>query len=196
MNKKKAQEEKKAPDFFTTSMGYKIEINPIPPFLMDKATQGVVYPEKPMYEVETAGGEIEYHPHDETTLANDADRAIWDAYQSALTAAQEQENEGMMRIMLLKGIGVEMQGEAFEDWLEEQEFLGIEVPKGKSARKVHYIESEILGNNDDIAEIMTRIVAASGVSQEVVDSAKESFRAAAFGQSIESIDSETGEMET
>jgi len=196
--KEKAQEqeqEEREPIFHTTRMGHTIEILPIPPFLMDKINASIKYPEIPTYEAKTAAGEIEIFPHDETTLESDEDRKAWAAYQSALTAASEAENDIMMRTMMLKGIDVKLSGDAFENWKDEQEYLGLEIPTNKSALKVYYIETEILGNNQDIADIMTKIVEASGVSQEVVANAKEKFRSAVSGETPESIEAETREMD-
>jgi len=189
-------QEKSKDIFHTTRNGYKLKIKSIPPHLMDKASKSIEWPEIPMYETETAGGEIEYHPHDETTLETPEDKKAWADYQTALEKAQDDENERMMKVILLKGIDIELKGKKFEDWKEEQEYLGIELPTSKPALKVHYIETEILGDNEDIIEIMSKVIEASGVSPEVVQDAKESFRLAVSGNTLKELEVETGEMES
>lgn len=117
---------------YTTANGHKITIKPVPPFLLDDILSSIKYPDIPTYEVETAGGEIEVHPHDETTLESDADKKAWEQYRADLEAAKEQENDQMMKVMFLKGIDIGLEGERFENWKEEHS-----VPPARYLPPVH-----------------------------------------------------------
>lgn len=166
---------------YTTTSGHKVKIIGVPPFLMDKVSQQTQYPSVPTYTVTTASGVEETHPHDETTLSTDAEKATWSEYVLALETAKLQENEILMNTMFLKGIEVDLDGPDFQDWVAEQRFLGIALPTEKPALKVDYIKSEILGSVEDITKIMSLIMSQSGVSQEVVDQATASFQSALSG---------------
>lgn len=180
---------------YTTASGRKITILSVPPFLLDKVMGAVKYPEAPTYKAVTAGGEEELHYHDETTVVTDEEKAAWEKYKRDLENAKLRENELMMNAMFLKGIDVDMSGEHFTDWIEEQEFLGIELPTSKPALKVHYITTEILSDLNDLSKIMGLIMQSSGVAEEVVDAALNSFQGAVSGRTADQPGTETGELE-
>lgn len=194
MSKTNKNGTEKAPVKFTTSNGHVITVKSVPPFLLDNILQSVQYPEVPTYEAETASGEKEIHPHDETTLETEKDRQMWEQYKIDLEAAQTRENELMMNTMFLKGLDIDLNTQAFEDWKEEQEFLGQELPTNKAALKVRYISTEILSSLDDLSKIMGLIMEQSGVSEEVVAQALSSFQSAISRVVTGNAETQTGEM--
>lgn len=181
---------------YTTSNGVVVEIKSVPPYLLDQLFQQINYPIKPTYSTVTAGGEKEVFEHDETTLETPEDKAIWAKYQAEQAAAELQENELMMNVMLLKGINVDTENGHYHDWLEEQAFLGIKLPESKPALKVQYIKTEVLANPEDIAQLMTLIMAQSGVSEEVVKSATDSFQSAVSGKISRNDSDKAGKVES
>lgn len=180
---------------YTTSNGHTVTIQAVPPFLLDKVLGSVKYPDPPTYEAVTAGGEKEIHEHDDTTVQTDEEKAALAKYKRDLANAKLHENEMMMNAMFLKGIEVDMDSVSFQDWVDEQEFLGIELPKGKPALKVHYISTEILGDLNDLTKIMGLIMSKSGVAEEVVAAALNSFQNSVSGITADRAETESGQVE-
>lgn len=158
---------------FTTSRGVEVSFLSIAP-LLEKVRASHPIPEPPTYEVKTAAGPVERHAHDETTLETDADKAAWAAYVKERDAAQDGYNRAVMRTVLLRGLTYTMpEGDA---WVKEQEFIGIAVPTDPLARRLHWLETEALGSVDDYIHLMTGVMEASGVSQEVLTQVEGTFR--------------------
>lgn len=167
---------------FTTSRGIVLEFLPIPA-LLEKLQAQHKLPEPPTYEVKTATGVIEHHTHDETTLETDADKAAWAEYQKNLQEATARLNLGLMRLVMLRGVKVEMpEGEA---WIAEQQFIGLTVPDDPLERKMYWLETEALASANDYAQMLAGVMAASGLSEEVVAQAEATFRGA-LGQNSNS----------
>lgn len=164
---------------FTTSRGITIEFLPIPT-LLEKLQAQHKTPEPPTYEIKAATGVTERHAHDETTLESDEDKAAWADYQERLKTATNQFNLALMRLVMLRGIKVELpEGNA---WVEEQEFIGLTVPTEPTERKLHWLETEVLADRNDYMQVIVGVMEASGVPEEVVSQAEATFRGQVVGQ--------------
>lgn len=161
---------------FVTKAGVELTLVPIPPMLLEKVRGSVKYPPIPQYETKTAAGNIEKFNHDESTLQTDADKAAWAEYTAAKREADRLLNERVMRALFLKGIALDMPAD--DEWIKEQEFMGIEIPTDPQERKLHYIQTEILASSEDMVGIMSDIMRLTGVEEAVVQSAEDSFRRA------------------
>ncbi len=161
-------------DVFVTKDGNRIPLRRVAPILMEKIRKSVTLPSPPTYEVETAGGDIETHIHDETTLETDEDRAAWAAYQIAHAKANEAMIEKILRLLFAKATGDVLPPS--DDWAKEQAYLGVDVPGDPLERKIHYIQTELLTHTSDIMAFMTAAMALTGVDEEVVESAEATFR--------------------
>ncbi len=159
---------------FVTKDGNRIPLRRVAPLLMEKVRQSVKLPTPPTYEVETVGGDIEIHVHDETTLETDEDRAAWAAYQTAQAQANGDLMEKILRLLFAKATGDVVP--AGDEWIKEQQYLGVDVPDDPLGRKIHYIQTELLTHTGDIMAFMSAAVALTGVDEEVVESAEATFR--------------------
>lgn len=158
-----------------TSRGVTVTCLPIQT-LLDKLNAQYQPPEPPFYEVKTATGAIEQHAHDVTTLDTDADKAAWADYQKRKGEAESERNKALTRLVLLRGICVEIpEGET---WVKEQEYLGIRIPEEPIERKLHYIETEVLGGIGDVEAIMLGVMRASGVPEDLLQQMESTFRRA------------------
>lgn len=142
--------------------------------LLDKLNGQFKLPEPPTYEVKTAMGAVERHAHDETTLDTDADRTAWAEYQKQTAAAQAAHNLALTRLVLLRGIAVDIPAD--DAWAKEQQWLGITVPVEPIERKLHYIETEVISGIADIEAIMVGVMRASGVPEDLLAQMEASFR--------------------
>lgn len=163
---------------FTTSRGATFTLQPIA-FLLEQYSQTHQLPEPPTYEIKTMGGAVETHEHDETTLQTDEDRHKWAEYQLTLAHCKRDRNRGLLRIILLKSVQVTMPSD--ESWMREQEALGITVPADPIERKLHYIQTELLGGKKDIEELLLRSFEISGADEEAVAQARALFRGETSG---------------
>jgi len=136
----------------------------------------VVFPEPPTYEVVNVAGDTEVHLHDETTLETDEDKAKWAAYLKARDEAEVRLRENMTRTILAKGLIVEMPKD--DEWVKDQEWCGVNVPTEPRERRLHYILTEVIGRPDDLSDIMIGIGRISGVNEEALATAEDSFRSA------------------
>lgn len=177
MAKKNEFLEQNDPRLFMTSGGKQIELSMLPPLqaqmVQDAAQKEAVklYGEavRPTYETE-AGEEL---PHDKDSLQTDEERAAWAKYQEILQQHQAHVSEKMLRFFLYYGVKADPDKD--EGWQERQRFFGIEIPDDPIARKIHYIQSELIFSADDLQEITRRVMTLGGVRPEVVDAAAATF---------------------
>lgn len=159
-------------DKFTTSRGIALEFLSIP-VLLEKLHSQHPMPAPPTYTVETATGVKEVHTHDETTLETAEDKAAWAEYQDNLKAAQAKLNESLMRVVLLRGLKVDIPANG---WVKEQEYMGITVPDDPTERRMHYLQTEALATREDYEAAVAGVMGASGVPEEVIRQAEDTFR--------------------
>lgn len=160
---------------FTTSRGVVLEFLPIPA-LLEKLQAQHKLPDPPTYEVKTATGIVEHHTHDETTLESGADKAAWAEYQRDLKDKTAALNLALMRLVMLRGVKVQLPAD--DTWIAEQRFIGLTVPDDPLERKMHWLETEALASANDYAQMLAGVMAASGLSEEVVQQAEATFRGA------------------
>src|SRR3990172_472597 len=128
---------------YTTSRGVKVTYNGIATLI--DALQSSLNARKPIaptYEVKSLAGNSEIHAHDETTLETEADRAAWSEYQAKLAAWSDESQRSLMRLILLRGISVELPSDS--DWEKQQAFAGIVVPQDTMEKRMHYLQTEVL----------------------------------------------------
>jgi hypothetical protein len=170
--------DEKGNSVYITTTGKEVRYVGVSQLLLDKVRTSVILPDPPTYEVTTAAGEIEVHEHNETTLETEEEKAAWEHYQALLHAAQEAQKERLIKLLLMKGIDFDMPVVGEGDWLEMQEFLGLEIPEKNLDRRYHYIMTELVGTPEDLAEIMEGVMRKSGVPEEALAEARKSFRGA------------------
>lgn len=172
---------------YTSALNTTIIFLPMPPMLMEKIEIGLKKtwpkPEVPTYEMQTAVGTVEVKPHNETTLETDEERAAWSAYQVDLAAWEEEKNRRLLRAIQLQCIQpVDIDN---EEWVERQKFLGMDIPTNPFERKLHYIETEVIGDERDIMACMTiPMQLVSGASEEDMAAAEALFRDAVQKETI------------
>ncbi len=135
-------------------------------------------PKPPTYTLKNMMGGEEIHYHDETTLQTDEDKAAYADYKKKQTEWGTKQQREFMRLAMLRGI--EFEYPKTDDWKKQQKFLGIKVPENTEdnpfAEKLHYIETEVLGGFQDYAALVTGVIRASGVPEELLVQYEESFR--------------------
>ncbi len=161
---------------FTTAAGREIGIQPVPPLLIEevrlRAQQTVEVPPKPTYEVELPDGSMMTYEHDEQSVTTAEEKAAWKVYQAALSRQAAAAATKVMELFMAKGTTVDVTGE----WRELQEYFEIKLPDNPIALKIHFLRTELLTTTDDINNLMTSIMEASGIDRTVLEAAQNSFR--------------------
>lgn len=170
---------------YTTSLGVRITFNPIGTQLekLGAPQAGIT---APTYEIKTATGVTEHWPVLEKIPATDEewDTAIAEAapenveairrYRADLRAAQLKYNQSLMRLILARGINFEMPpGDA---WIEDDRWIGLNVPDDPRERKLYYIETHVLGTTSDYREVVRGVFVASDVSEELISQFEAAFQ--------------------
>lgn len=184
------REKNRMDKFYTTSRGIRVEILAIQT-LMEKfeaslrlptvpdELRGIIgdampKPDAPMYEVKTITGIVEKHLHDATTVTTESEIKAWEQYQSDLTQYNTQRAERQARLICLYGIKFDMPKD--DTWAQAQkEILGVDVPTDPIERKLHYINTEVIGGVGDVLEI-TKLCSMAGLPEEKLREAEALFR--------------------
>lgn len=160
---------------FTTSRGVLIHFLGIATLIEAlRASQEAKKPKPPSYEVKTLGGAVEQHVHDATTLETAEDKTNWAAYQQQLTAWEKQSEKDLMRLLMLRGIELKFPDDTL--WEQEHKFIGLDVPTDPMEKRLHYIETEVLGGVADYEALMLGVMRISGVTEEKLSQVEASFR--------------------
>lgn len=162
-------------DTYLTSRGYTIRFKSIP-LLWQKLIQQFPMPQAPTYEVKTATGATETHPHNETTLETDQDRAAWAEYQRTLKIRGAAFLTAQIRMCLLEG--VEVVARPNVDWEKRQRLIGFTVPDDPLEKEMYFLETEITANETDVMQLIAGVARMSGIDEEAVSDLENSFRGA------------------
>ena len=180
---------------FISLSGKEIPIKPLSPTKLMKAELGVENAFKkrdepidpPTYTVEVAGGGIEEHVLDETSIESgvaeetEVRQDAWDAHVKALTAMKAEQFR-ITRKIVLDSIDLPLPKD--DSWVKEQQDNYIDVPEDPYDRWVHWIETEVL-LPQDIIEIIAEILELSATGllpEEDVQAAKKLFRRGVYGE--------------
>lgn len=179
---------------YTTSRGVVVHFNGIAT-LIDalQASLNSKKPQPPSYEVKTAVGVIEKHAHDETTLETDEEKKAWAEYQANLQAWNAESQTALMRIVLLRGITLELP--TTDEWEKQQAFFGIDVPQDPMEKRLHYLQTEVLGSVNDYGALVAGTMRASGVPEDLLTQMESSFRRSVVRSTVKPARAKTGKVE-
>lgn len=172
---------------YTSALGTEVVFYPLPPMLEEKIELSLAAewprPLPPTYTMKTATGRDEVRPHDETTLETAEDRAAWAAYQADKAAWEEEKGKRFLRAIQVQCIKPADPDD--EEWIEQQAFLGIKVPENRFERHLHYIETQVIGDEDDIMACLTiPMQLMAKATDEEMKSAEAMFRNAVSEEAI------------
>lgn len=163
---------------YVTSRGHEIIFLPMPPMLKEKIEAGLnsewPMPQPTTYQVKTVTGDTETHTHTAKTAKDADEQAAWDAYVDELQRWTAENWSRFLRALQIECIRFEEK----EGWEERQEFLKI-LPKfdNKFHRALHYIQTEIVGDPEDIVACFTIPLRLAGAPDEQLETVENSFRA-------------------
>ena len=134
-------------------------------------------PECPMYVVETAGGDVEEHYHNDTTIVEPrwmADAELqekWETYRRLNMALRFYEISQTARAVVIKGVLDEPSAE----WIEEGNYFKIDLPDDPRDRLWDWLWDASTGW-DEILELSIAIRKVDDPVEAAADAAVDSFR--------------------
>ena len=166
---------------YTTERDVTIGVVPIPLFL-EELRKAYPEPDRPTYTEHLAGGavnEVEisdreaaaWAEHDPKSWAEHADK--WADYIKERDEVQERINDAIWKAVMLRSLVVELPKD--DAWIQDQEELGITVPRSPKERRIHYIRTEVIGGMRDVLRL-TAIAQGGDLSEEALSLAEASFR--------------------
>lgn len=178
-----------------TSKGVALELSGISPLLIAKVQSIGKLPDVPTRRIaldfDIPEGEEPVYQEEELTeddLRDEIERKLWKAYTEERDAVLEKRNDGFLKAIFSKGVTVDLS--KLDLWRASMEYLGIEVSDNPIAQKVDYIQTEALGNTDDMMEIIIGVLGESGIGEEDLAGVRASFRRsvrrAAPGEAVDS----------
>lgn len=166
---------------YTTERGVTIEVVPIP-LLLDKIRRAHPDIPLPTYTEHLAGGatqEVAITEKDAATWRTSdpeswqAHAEKWTAYETAARLRNRHVNDLLWRAILMRAISCQMPTD--DKWADEQKSLGIDVPTDPTERRVHWLETEVIGGNHDIFRLSS-LAGGLALDSEVLEAAEASFR--------------------
>lgn len=183
-------------EFVETARGYQVEIIGVSPTYLEDINNAMAQdPEwpapsskHPTYTVELAGGGTQTFKHDKDSILAEivtgAERIAW---QDFLRYADDWGTELARRIMnacLIDGLRVDpedLKTASDPRWIARKLRAGIKVPTGDSIeeqldREILFIRTEIVGNEDDLQDLTSRVMARAGLDREALQNARSMFQ--------------------
>jgi len=191
------------PSIVTSSRGITAHFKPLPPFMRELIGQqmekeGHRRGEIPTYEVEAFGGEFETHIHDEKSIEGDVlAEAEWLEYKSQQKEWEVEYNKRLFDLCMVRCMTISSEDMDNLEWVRGQEYLKIEIPEDPIERKIHFIKTEFVGNNEDYLMIITKPFELAVSQSEIAAAAERMFRALNVEKkdSADGAGSDTGEEE-
>ena len=168
---------------YISSKGAKATLHGVPPLEIPAIYDMVEYPEIPTYSVETASGEIQKFPHDETTLVTEEDKTAWEFYKTQMDLADNTLTDMMLNEILIEGVEIDLSDPMIEVWKRKQHLKKLPVPEDPDELALSYKKGMIACSGDDITALMDSVMELTGVDRSRLDAAKASFQSSMESQS-------------
>lgn len=157
----------------TLETGLTLTLRRVEPGFLQKIMRSVPSPKRPTYRTRTATGREEEFPLDEISARERPEDAMrWKAYKDDYELANMERSEKVANALYIFGI------EPFDlpdnGWEQKYELVGVSVPVNPEMRRAFYIASE--ATVEEQTKIVQEISRLSGVSQEAIAEAEDTFR--------------------
>lgn len=163
------------PDVYTTSKGATVRFIGLNPQRLGKLQTAGKEPEVPYREYETDFGDKQKEPLSENDLQNDEERTKWAEYIAKRDALKNKRDENIFKYVFNDGFAVNE--DEIEDWKrQEEEEWGLELSNSPIQLRIDFINAKVVGNAQDLAEIMAGVLERTGVPAESLDEVRNSFR--------------------
>lgn len=135
----------------------------------------------PTYTVTCGGGPVastweEIHEYDESSIsqAGAEDLVAWQEYQEWKQGLERARWERSIALYLTRGVLAEPPTD--NGWIEEQQEDGLTIPSDPRQRKVHWIKTELLTDNDELYALINAIQGQAAEVERAAQLAADMFR--------------------
>lgn len=196
------QDENFNPNVFELQTGRRIRTKKVSPFVIERILNSMEQPKTPTYSVTTVtGDEQEFELNEKMLEGEDFEarpeeqkaewKKKWQEYKDADTTFRSELNEKLLNLIFYKVVDEAVPDD--DEWIEDQEFIGIDVPRdNKRELKVHYIKTEVITSPSDIEGLLAHTMKSIGVRKEVLLQVEDSFRDRVQGEKVEGDTSRPG----
>ncbi len=170
------EEEEVLDNLFITERGMTIECKRIDPVFLQAVISSVTMPEVPTYEAKVGfSGRTETHRMDALSAEQtDGGEETWRKYIEELTAATNAQTEVSLKALFLDGT-VRPEADFIDrEWERRMNIIGVKLLEDPDALWVQYLSMSL--TTDDIINLSTKIMRMTGVAEEVIQEAEDSFR--------------------
>lgn len=189
-------QEPKIPRVIYTSKGDKLVLNGISPLLISKLQSVGELPPVPTRQVklDLEGMEPTFQEEflSEDDLQTKEEEVVWAKYVEERDAVLTKRNTGFLKAVFAKGVTVDLSN--LEAWKSEQEYFGLKIPEHPLDLKVEYLQTELVTNADDMLDIITGVLAESGIPEEELASVRSMFRGSIRRRAPAQIEDAGGEV--
>jgi len=136
---------------YTTSTGITVGLKPIAPNYIERIRQQIDWPEPPSYEVPVLGGGTERVYYTDKNVETDEEKAAWAEFEQKRDAANILFFQKRSQAIIRRCVVIDLPED--DSWERLQEQDGIEIPQDPELKRIHYIETEVIGSNTDVFAI-------------------------------------------
>lgn len=162
-----------------TVNGYKLVVSSISP-LAPKSIE-MQYrkqhpePQPPTYKVEAVGGVTEEFPHTRETVETTEEKEALLKYEENLNTWMAELSLLTMRMFLTQGVELHLTKKQVEKAKNSLKLLGMNLPTDEQELNLLILEMFVIQKTDDMEKISQAILAETGISQEVLETAEATF---------------------
>lgn len=155
-----------------TSKGVALQLVGVSPLLIAKLQSAGELPPVPTRKLaldfgidgEEGEGNYQLEELDGKDFLDEEEEKAWKEYVEKRDAVLAKRNDNFLKAVFAKGVVVDLS--RIDLWKEEQAFFDLPVPEHPLALKVEYIQTEALGNTQDMVDVITGVLGESGVPEE------------------------------
>lgn len=172
-------------DFYTTAKGARVRFIGVNPTLIDRLNSAGKMPEIPQKEVGVPElGEVQKEPLSPDSIETEEEQKAWDEYTEKRDAVLQKRNDNFLKAIFFHGLDID--DFTLDEWKTEQEEVwGLDVPSNRVDLKVDYINSEIVGNAEDLGNIIAGVLGKAGVPKNQLEEMRATFRGALGGETTD-----------
>lgn len=176
-------------DLYTTSKGASVRFIGLNPARLDQLQSAGKAPAKPVREIPNDLGAPQKEELSEKDLQTDEERAAWADYKQEMAKLENKRNENVMKYVFNDGFAVD--DSEIEEWKrQEEEEYGI-IPEGTPLKiRMDFINARVIGNSEDLANIMAGVLERTGVPADKLDEVKDTFRGTVRQNTAPEVDGE------
>lgn len=153
--------------------GLRIELLPVQPMLLNKVMTSIETPRRPTYETRTVSGKVQNLPMDEKAAKETPGGEVqWQYYLEETERALTEQNNRVVNAIFVMGTNFDIPEDG---WDQIQVAIGVEVPTQPALRRAHFLITAI-SDPAELNEIISKIVRLTGVSEEVIAQAENTFQ--------------------